>query len=87
LLELNLAKTKAADRFTHLGEIGRAAFGLHLQQRTANEVDSEIQPMEKIEKDRQDRQQRGHRKADAPEAHEIELGVVRYDAKKAHEVD
>ena len=34
--------------------------------------------------DRDDRQHRRQRKADAPEAHEIELGVVGNDAKQAH---
>ena len=87
LLQLHLAEAEAAERRAHLGEIGGAALRLHLHQRAAVEVDAEVQPVEEVEKDRQDRQQRRHRKADAPEAHEIEFGVVRYDAKKAHEGD
>ena len=87
LLELHLAEAEPADGLAHLGEIGRTALRLHLHQRAADEVDAEIQPVKEVEQDRQDRQQRRHRKADAPEAHEIELGVVRYDAKKAHEGD
>ncbi len=85
LLQLHFAKAEPAQRRAHLGEIGGAGLGLHLHQRAADEVDAEIQPVEEIEQDRQDRQQRRHRKADAPEAHEIELGVVGYDAKQAHE--
>jgi hypothetical protein len=39
--------------------------------------------VEEIERDRQNRHQRGNGKADAPEAHEIEFGVVGYDAEQA----
>src|SRR5262249_4561270 len=36
------------------------------------------------EKHREHREHRRNRKADAPEAHEIELGIVGNDAKQAH---
>ena len=68
----------------HLGEIGRPRFGLHLHQRAADEIDAEIQPVKEIKQDRHDRQHRRNGKADAPEAHEVEFGVVGNDAKKAH---
>ena len=87
LLELNLAETEAAQRRTHLGEIGRTRLLLHLHQRAADEVDTEVQAVREIEHHRHDRQQRRHGEADAPEAHEVELGVVRDDAKEAHTGD
>jgi hypothetical protein len=40
--------------------------------------------MEEIQRDRHDRQDRRNRETDAPEAHEIEFGVIRDDAEKAH---
>ena len=83
LLQLHLAEAEPAERRAHLGEVGVAGLGLHLDQRAALEVDAEIQPVEEIERDRQDRQQRRNGKADAPEAHEIEFGVVGDDAKQA----
>ena len=82
LLQLHLAETEAVHGLAHLGEIGRP-LGLQLDQRTADEVDAEIQPVSEEQDDRQDRQHRRHRKADAPEAHEIEFGFVRYDPKEA----
>ena len=66
----------------HLGEIGGAALRLDLDQRAADEVDAEIEPVKKEQQDRDDRQQRRDRKADAPEAHEVELGVVRDDPQQ-----
>ena len=47
---------QAADGAAHLGEVGRAGFGLHLHQRAADEVDAEIQPVKEVEQDRRDRQ-------------------------------
>ena len=43
-----------------------------------------LRPWIEEQHDRQDRQQRRDRKADAPEAHEIELGVVRDDPQQRH---
>jgi hypothetical protein len=80
LLKLHFAEAEAADGLAHLGEVGRAALRLHLHQRAADEVDAEVQPVREIQNDRHDRQKRGQRKADAPEAHEIEIGFVRHDA-------
>jgi hypothetical protein len=40
--------------------------------------------MKEEQRDREDRQHGRHRKAHAPEAHEIELGVVGYYAEQAH---
>jgi hypothetical protein len=40
--------------------------------------------VEEEQRDRDHRQQGRDRKADAPEAHEIEFGVVRDDAKEFH---
>ena len=85
LLQLHFAEAERVERGAHLGEIGRARLGLHLDQRAALEVDAEIQPVDEVKRDRQDRHQRRHRKADAPEAHEVEFGVVGNDAKQAHE--
>ena len=87
LLQLHFAKTEAAERRAHLREIGRAGFGLHFHQRAADEVDAEIQAMGEEQRDREDRQQRRNRKADAPEAHEIEIGVVRHDAQRRQQVE
>ena len=66
------------------GDVGAAgrrcrANSEHVHQRTAPEVDAEIQPVGEEQRDRQDRQQRRDRKADAPKAHEIERRVVRSD--------
>jgi len=38
--------------------------------------------MKEVEEDRGDRQHRRHGKADAPEAHEVELGVVGNDPQQ-----
>ena len=81
LLKLHLAEAEPAERGPHLGKIGRPRLRLHLHQRAADEVDAEVQTVKEIKRDRQNRQQRRRRKADAPEAHEIELGVIGYDAK------
>ncbi len=82
LLQLDVAQPQPAERRAHLGQIGGAGLGLHLDQRAADEVDAEIQAIEKKQQDRNDRQQRGDRKADPPKAHEVELGVVRDDAQE-----
>ncbi len=65
-----------------LREIGRTGLRLNFDQRAADEIDAEIQAVEKEQQHRDDRQHSRDRKADAPEAHEVELGVVRNDAKK-----
>ena len=82
LLQLHLAETESAERRAHLGEIGRPGLRLHLDQRAADEVDAEIEPVEEEQQDGDDRQHRRDRKADAPKAHEVELGVVRDDPQQ-----
>ena len=85
LLQLDFAETEPVERRAHLGEIGGPGLRLHLDQRAADEKSMpKFSPWKEEEQDRQDRQRGRNRKADAPEAHEIELGVVRYDAKQAH---
>src|SRR5262249_37553881 len=64
------------------GEIGDADLGAHLEQRTALEVDAEVQPMGEEQRDRDDRQQRRDRKGDAAELGEVEMGVVGNDAQR-----
>ncbi len=63
--------------------------GLNLHQRAAAEIDAEIEPRMEEQDDRHDRENRRDWKADAPEAHEIELGIVGDDpdqgyVEKAH---
>ena len=84
LLQVKIAEIEPGHGRAHLGEIGRAGLGLHLHQRAADEVDAEIQAVEKVEQDRRNRQQRRDGEADAPKAHEVELGVIGNDAKQAH---
>ena len=57
LLQLDVAEAKAAQRRTHRGDIGGAGLGLHFQQRSALEIDAEIQPVGKEQRDRDDRKQ------------------------------
>jgi hypothetical protein len=59
---------------------------LYLDERTADKVDPEIEPVKEIEGDRDDRQQRRNWEADAPKAHEIKLGVVRDDPQQRDRV-
>ena len=82
LLQLHVAQPESAQRRAHLGEIGGPALRLHLDQRAADEVDAEVEPVKEVQQDRDDRQHRRDRKADAPKAHEIELGVVRDDPQQ-----
>jgi hypothetical protein len=81
-LQLHVAQSQSAQSRPHLRKIGRTALGLDLDQSTADEVDPEVEAVKEIERDREDRQQRRDREADAPEAHEIELGVVRNDPQQ-----
>ena len=82
LLQLHFAEAERAERCPHLGEIGLRRLALHLHEQAALEVDAEIEPVEEIERDRHNRHQRGNRKADAPEAHEVEFGIVGNDAQQ-----
>ena len=52
LLELNIAETESAKGGAQLGEIGGAAFRLDLDQRTADEIDAEIETVKEVEEDR-----------------------------------
>ena len=81
-LQLHLAEPELGERRAHLGDVDRPGLGLHLHQGAAVEVDAEIQPVGEIERDRDDRQHRRDRKADPPEADEIEIGVVGDDAER-----
>ena len=72
-------------RGAHFGKISGPGLRLHLDQRAALEVDAKIQPVEEIKRNRQNRQKCRHRKTDAPEAHEVEFGVVWNNAKQAHD--
>jgi hypothetical protein len=80
LLQLKLTELQRPDCRAHFGEVGRTGFSLHLNQRAADKIDTEIEPMEEVQEDRRDRQHRRYGKADAPEAHEIEFGIVGNDA-------
>ena len=82
LLKLHVAEAERRPSSRASGEIGRSRLRLHLDQRAADEIDAEIQAVEEEQQHRRDRQNRRHREADAPEAHEVELGVVGDDAKK-----
>ncbi len=84
LLQLKFAEMQRADGRAHLGKIGRPGFGLHLDQRAADKIDAEIQPVEEVQQDCRDRQHRRNGKADAPEAHEVKSRVIGNDAKEAH---
>src|SRR5262249_21784734 len=65
-----------------LGESGGGALRVHVDECAADEIDAEIEPVKKEQQDGDDRQRRGDRKADAPKAHEVELGVVRDDPQQ-----
>ena len=84
LLELGFAEAEPVDGAAHLGEVGGSRLRLHLDQRAADEIDAEIQAVKEVQHDGDDRQRGRDRKAHAPEAHEIELGVVRDDSEQAH---
>ena len=55
---------------------------MDFDQGSTDEIDAEIQPIEKEQQHRGNRKHRRHGKADAPEAHEVELGVVGNDSKE-----
>ena len=77
-----LSEAKAAQRGAHPRKIGDLRLRLHLEQRAADEIDAEVQAQREIERDGGNRSDRRQRKADAPEAHEIELGVIREEPQK-----
>ncbi len=54
LLKLHIAEAEAAKRSAHLGKIGRAGFLLHLKQRSAAEIDAEIESVREEQDDRDD---------------------------------
>src|SRR5262249_54971355 len=85
-LQLHVSQAEPTQRRAHLGEIGRAALRLHLDERAADEIDAEVQPVKKVEQDGDDRQRRGYREADAAEPHEVEFGVVGDDPQQRDRV-
>ena len=82
LLQLDVAEIETRQCRAHLGKVGRSGLRLHFDQRAADEIDPEIEPVEEVQHDRDDRQHRGRRKADAPETHEVKFGIVRDDPKQ-----
>src|SRR6185295_14589558 len=77
-LQLHLSKTQPVKRRAHRTDIDLASLLLHLDQRSALEVDAEIEPMGEIEQQCKNRKRCRHRKTDPAEAHEVKLRVVRY---------
>jgi hypothetical protein len=81
-LQLHVAEAQPAQRRPHLGEIRWAGLRLHLDQRATNEIDAEVQSVKEEQQDRDNRQCCRCREANAPKAHEVELGVIRDDPQQ-----
>ena len=87
MLQLNVAEPERAQRRTHRADIGGTGLVLHFQQRTAPEVDAEIQPVGEEQHDRQNRKRRRDRKADAAKPREIEMRIVGNDAQRRQQIE
>src|SRR5262249_13946566 len=78
LLQLDIAHPNPADIRAHGGKVRRCPrLRLDLKYRAADEIDAEVQADEEVETDRQNREYSRGWETHAPEAHEIELGIVR----------
>jgi hypothetical protein len=87
LLQLHVTELERGQLCAHGADIGGAGLVLHLHERTALEVDAEIQAMREEQRDRRDGQQCRGREADAAELGEVELRIVGDDAERRQQVE
>ncbi len=86
-LHLYIADAHFFGRGPQLSKIGNTGVRSHFDDRAARKIDAEIHADRQKEHDGQNRHHRRERIADAPEAHEAELGILRRKAKQFHAVN